>query len=303
MRLYRHTLSTLAAISALLNWSGSSLAHSGHTVWGAWTFDWEVRNDAGLGLRNLYFDGKLVAYKMSLPVIRVRYDGDQCGPYADRINWDNLVDISNCGGAKVCQESYSSGGRNWLEIGILARIGAYRLYDAYYLSHDGWITCRLWSRGLQCEVDHNHHPYWRFDFDIDGAASDQVFVYDSNRSSEGWGPGWHKYTTELNTVKNPSTNRMWFQRDSRTGDGVWVIPGPDGVSDSFAGVDVAPRRYHFAEDVAWAFGAWGEVGYLDYETIQEQDDITWYIAHLHHEEEDGEDQWHWAGPWLKVSRP
>lgn len=277
------------------------MAHSGHTVWGGWTFDWEVKDNAGIALRNVYFNNELVFYKASLPVIRVRYD-HSCGPYQDRINWDKLVKISNCGNKKVCQKSYSSGGRNWLEVGVYARIGAYHIYQAWYLSHDGWIGPTMWSKGLQCNVDHDHHPYWRMDFDINGFTSDQVFVYDNNRPNEGWGPGWHKYPQEINDVKNPGTDRVWFARDNPTEHGVWVIPGPDGAADSFSNKDAGVRRYHYAEDQPWPFGAWGHLGYLNGEDVQEKDIILWYVAHLHHEAAEGSDQWHWVGPWLLVHR-
>jgi Copper amine oxidase, enzyme domain len=277
-------------------------AHSGHTVWGGWKLDWEVKDDAGIAIRNVTYNNELVIYKASMPVIRVRYTNDACGPYADRINWGNLLDISNCGGNKVCQKSYSANGKNWLELGVLAGIGSYRIYQVWYLSHDGGIRAAMWSRGLQCNVDHDHHPYWRMDFDINGFAADQVFVFDANRGDEGWGTGWHKYTNELNEVKNASTGRVWFVRDNPTGHGMWVIPGPDGTVDAFSTKDVAPRRYSGVEDEPWPFGASGHLGYDNGEDIQEKDVVLWYVAHLHHHAAEGSEQWHWAGPWLNVAR-
>ena len=273
-------------------------AQSGHTVWGAWTFDWEVVGGNGLALRNVSFNNKYMIYKANLPVIRVRYD-HSCGPYADRIDWSNLVPISNCGDQKLCQKSYSSGGRNWLEVAVYARIGAYHLYQAWYLSHDGWIRAQLWSKGLQCDVDHDHHPYWRIDFDVAGAPSDQIFVYDNNRPDEGWGPGWHKHTNELNETKNPATNRRWVVRDHPGGQLAWVIPdAADGVADWFSTKDAASRRYQGAEDQPWPFGGGGHLGYDNGEDIQEKDVVYWYVCHLHHHAAEGGDQWHTCGPWL-----
>lgn len=292
-----------AAAAALVAAALPALAHSGHTNWGPWRFDWEVRDDAGIAIRNVSYKDELVLYKASVPVIRVKYRNDACGPYADRINWDNLLNISNCGGGKVCQRSYASGGRNWLELGVLAGIGAYRIYQVWYLSDDGYIHAVLWSRGLHCDVDHDHHIYWRFDFDIKGAAGDQVFVFDNNRPDQGWGPGWHKHGAELNELKSPATQRVWFGRDSFSGHGLWFLPGSDdGTADGFSTKDAAPRRYHANEDEPWPFGASGHLGYLNGESLQEQDDLLWYVAHLHHEAAEGSSQWHSAGPWLKVER-
>ena len=291
----------LLCLSVLLAMAGPARAHSGHTNWGPWRFDWEVKDGAGLALRNVTFNNELVIWKASMPVIRVRYDRD-CGPYADRIDWGNLLEISNCDNAKVCQKSFASGGRNWLRIDVLAAIGSYRLNQIWFLSDDGYIQARLSSRGLQCDVDHDHHPYWRLDLDINGASSDQVFVFDNNRPNQGWGAGWLKYTSELNEVKNAGTGRVWFVRDSPTSHGMWILPGTDdGSADGFSSKDAAPRLYVGSEDEPWPFST-DHLGYLNGQNIAEKDVVFWYVAHLHHHAAEGGDQWHRAGPWLKVAR-
>lgn len=296
----------LAVLLCFLGCATTALAHAGHVNWGPWDFDWEVKDGAGLALRNVKFNNEEILYKASLPVIRVKYDVDGgdggCGPYADRIYWESLQDIPWCGGAKVCKQNYSSGGRDWLELGVLANIGEYRIYQVWYLSKDGWINPVVWSKGLQCTINHTHHPYWRLDFDVNGFPSDQLFVYASNRGNEGWGPGWHKYTNEQQDIKNPPVNQRWFARDNPTGHGVFVIPGAnDGTFDSFAPIDIAARLYHSNEDEPWPFNS-GDVGYNNGEDIQEKDDVLWYISHLHHMASSGPSVWHQAGPWLFVSR-
>ena len=140
------------------------------------------------------------------------------------------------------------------------------------------------------------------DFDINGYPSDQVFVYDNNRPDVGWGPGWHKYTNETNDAKNIATDRVWFVRDNPTGHGVWIIPGPDGAANSSSNKDVGARRYHGSEDEPWPFGAWGHLGYNNGEDIGEEDIVFWYVAHMHHEQEEGSGQWEWHGPWLFLER-
>jgi hypothetical protein len=297
-------ISRASFLVALCLSASVATAHAGHTDWGAWQFDWEVKDGAGLGLRNVRYKGEYVVYKASMPVIRVRYNGDECGPYADRITWESLVSIGGrCGGRKVCQYAYTSGGTDWLELAVYSRIGAYHLYQAYYFSADGWLMTRLFSKGLQCNVDHQHHPYWRFDFDVNGAGGDQVFVYDNNRPNEGWGSGWHKYTNETDDRKNPSTARVWFVRDGATGHGVWVLPGgDDGNSDNFSRLDVGARLYRYNQDEPWPFGAWGELGYGQQADIQEKDDVLWYVAHLGHSAAGGADHWHSVGANLRIFR-
>src|SRR5260370_41180633 len=79
----------------------ASVAHSGHVNWGPWDRDWEVKDSTGLAIRNVKYQNEEVIYKASLPVIRVKYDVDGmsggCGPYADQISWDFLVNIPFCG--------------------------------------------------------------------------------------------------------------------------------------------------------------------------------------------------------------
>jgi Copper amine oxidase, enzyme domain len=278
-------------------------AQSGHTNWNGWSFDWEVKDGAGLGIRNVSYNNELVLWKASMPVIRVHYANNACGPYADRIDTYNLKPISWCNNATVCQKSYVSGGHNMLEIGIEANIGQYDLYQVWYLSQDGWIGAHLFSRGLQCQIDHEHHPYWRMDFDINGFPNDQIFVFDNNRPNQGWGPGWMKFTNERNDVKNPPTGRVWFVRDNPTGHGVWVFPDDaNGPADTFSTKDIGARLYHYNEDEPWPFGATGHLGYDNNENIQEQDVVLWSVSHMHHQASQGSTVWHSSGPWMLVHR-
>lgn len=151
---------------------------------------------------------------------------------------------------------------------MYARIGEYHIYQMWLLSEDGEIHPVVQSRGLSCVTDHVHHPYWRLDFDVAGSGLDQAFVRNEGASDEGWGPGWHKYTNELNTFKNAGSQRVWFVRDQATGRGVWVIPGygyepikNDGDRDDFSDRDLAIRRAKPEEDGPWPFGARGELAF------------------------------------------
>jgi hypothetical protein len=281
-------------------------AHSGHKEWGGWKFDWAVEMNSGISLKNVRFNNELVLYRASVPVIRVKYYGGHNDvAYADMINWDNLLDISNCNNTKVCISTYSSGGKQWLEIGVLAAIGKYRLYQVWYLSNAGDIDARLWSKGLHHDDSHTHHAYFRFDFDINGSSNDQVFVRANYYGNEGWGNHWHKYTTEDKDFQDPDANpeQLYFVRDNANAHGVWIVPSQyDGYADQFSSGHIFNRTYKSAEDRSWEFGAWGELEYDNNESIQEKDVVVWYVPHLYHDHSDHGDQWHWAGPRLKVHR-
>lgn len=301
---------------------------AGHIDFEPWSLDWEIKDDTGLALRNVTFEHKKILAKASMPVIRVKYDKERhwwnpfslggsreatgrCGPFQDRLSWTNSVPISNCGDKKVCIQTYRHGDTTWLELGIYARIGEYHIYQAWYLSQDGEIHPLLHSRGLSCNTNHVHHPYWRFDFDIDGNGLDQAFRYDDGGREEGWGPGWHKYTNEVDDTKLPSTNRVWFVRDQPTGLGMWIIPGAvhsplteeATARDAFSDLDIAVRRNKRWEDEPWPFAARGELGYAEEaEGIQEQDIVFWYVGHLPHIAALGPTKWLTLGPTLRIQR-
>jgi Cu2+-containing amine oxidase len=46
---------------------------SEHVNWGRWSFDWEVRDNTGLSLRDVTYADEPVLAKVSMPVIRVKY--------------------------------------------------------------------------------------------------------------------------------------------------------------------------------------------------------------------------------------
>ncbi len=286
----------------ILGFAFPNVAQSGEISWGPWDFEWEIDDNSGLALKKVRYKNDGVLYRASMPVIRVKYDNNACGPWNDHINLPQLDIIPSCDNVKICERSFFSSGRNWLEIWVYATIGEYHLLQLWYLSDDGWIHPRLYSSGLQCQVNHDHHVYWRLDFDIRDHDDDQVFVFDNDRPDEGWGPGWHKYTNELNSTKNSATNRKWFVRDPPHGGGVWIIPGPDGVADAaFSNKDVAPRLWRKPEESPWPFPAETDGDFFNNgQNISEKDIVFWYIAHLSHDASEGKDHWGWVGPWIKV---
>ena len=65
------TLLLLGALAVPL--PGSADTSSEHVNWGRWSFDYEVRDNTGLALRQVTYDGELVLGKASMPVLRVKY--------------------------------------------------------------------------------------------------------------------------------------------------------------------------------------------------------------------------------------
>ena len=178
--------------------------HNWHMDWGEWGFDYGIYDGSGLELRNVTRKGVTILNQASLPTMRVEYDlfpHDECindggEPFSDILWWGNtlprhgrhatdtiapLATHTSWCGHKVCLRSYTVSDTQWLELGILASEGNYLIYQGWYLSDDGHIAARLFSKGEQCpNSSHRHHPYWRFDFDS-GPTSvfqrDEVDIY------------------------------------------------------------------------------------------------------------------------------
>ncbi len=271
-----------------------------------WTFNWTLADypDAeGIAITSAYFRGRQVFYKASLPSLRVQYSGP-CGPYKDPLNYNNAQPIP---ANKV--NIYTIG--FWGFLAVVAEayhtIGAYKLTERWYFWNDGTIAPRLFSAGLQCNYNHRHHAYWRFDFDIDGAGNDLALEYNTTTPDLGWGPGWHTKQQEIVRLKNPATRRCWaILNKGGSYPGYMIIPGPnDTTADAFATGDLWVLRYHGAEDQHGRQGSATDDGMaplLNWEPTDGQDLVLWYCAHLNHEAADGAAEVHSVGPNLMPFR-
>lgn len=299
---------------------------NGHLSWDSWCFDYLVSHTEGLALLNGYHDGRKVFKKLSLPVIRVKYvkDGsgthaapDGCGPYADHVQWltaeslrarwsEHRGDPHHLVRIKRCQNKYvgistfevrsDAGDSRWLEIGVYARIGEYHIYQVYYLS-DRLVCPRVFSRGLQCNLEHVHHAYWRFDLDVDGDAPQRVMVVRDELA------GYFDLEGAYHMDGDPTTR--WAVENLRTRSRVWIFPDDTppgdevGRTDAFCVLDANIRKYRPSEDIAWPFHT-GEIDFRPQDNPDGSDVVLWFVSHLRHVPEDGADPWHAVGPTLLV---
>jgi Cu2+-containing amine oxidase len=283
------------------------MSTSGSVVWPSpaeplWRFNWSLADspDAeGIVISSAYYRDHQVFYKASLPSLRVQYNGP-CGPYKDPLNYNNSQTTTRCPAVRVCVYSYISNGLRGLGVESYHRIGSYRLTHRWVFWEDGQVYPRLYSAGLQCNYDHRHHVYWRFDFDMDGAANDLVLEYNTYTGNIGWGNGWHPKTNEITRVKNPSSRRSWAVMDKATGRGYHILPGPnDGTADAFSNNDLWVLRYRGSEDQHGRLGSASSDDLqplVNGEVVDGQDVVVWYCGHLVHQSEGGGDEWHHAGP-------
>lgn len=279
--------------------AGTASAEEGIVDWGGWKFSYSTRNAAGLELSNVTFGDRKILRKVSFPVMRVEYDNDVCGPYADILWTNSYVPIEldppydSCNGSGLCARTYTQDGNEYLEVGVNAELGEYDIYQTYIFSPEGFFDSFVFSRGLQCEADHRHHAHWLFDFDIDGNDSDQVLKNSGNLQ-----------TSEFNDRK--ASTSYWTIQDPDSGLRVELNPGTyDGFTDDFSQWDVAVRKRHQGEANGWRLGARGEIGdnYNNSESIDRQDIVLWYISHLDHKALEGSTKWHSSGPRIQVINP
>jgi hypothetical protein len=272
--------------------------------WPLWRLSWGLADSPdqeGIAITQAYFKGHQVFYKASLPSLRVQYSGP-CGPYKDPLSYSNARLTWPWSTGRVRTYTIWGGWMLGLVVEAYHTIGNYRLTERWIFWQDGQVYARLYSAGLQCNYDHRHHVYWRFDFDVDGASSDAVFEFNTTTPNLGWGPGWHEKTFEISRVKNPATQRCWAVMDTGSTRGYFVFPGAnDGTADSFSTRDLWVMRYHADEDRHGNQGSSyddGLAGYLNGEPVNGEDVVVWYAAHLAHEAAGGGDEWHSCGPSL-----
>jgi hypothetical protein len=273
-------------------------AGAAEVTWRDWTFEYEMGSDVtGLSLIDVTYQGRSLVAKLNFPVMRVFYAGDACGPFADRLGGAHTWPIPWAGNALIAQREFTLDGETWYEIGIRDMIGDYDMYQVYYLSAGGILDAHIYSRGLECVVNHVHYPNWRIDFALDGDADDQVL--------RDPGTGFAVLPAELDAPAASAVNHAWRVRDAVTGLHVDVLPGfadftiPDGSSQlpvtGYANHTVFARRYRETEDGGWTYGAATQVPFGNGEDIDGEDVVLWYEGYLPHTAAEGEDLWHSTG--------
>jgi hypothetical protein len=259
-----------------------------------WTFDWDLLDGAteAIAFRDVRFRGRKVLHKASVPMIRVHYESSH-GPYKDPLGILNIQ-----GPVKVYE--HNQGGFRHLVVESYHRWGRYHLLNRWFFRHDGLILPQLLSAGLQHPSTHQHHVYWRFDFDIDGASNNLALAHMNVGGDWGYGPGWMPLPTETWQVTISAS--AWAVLNKQTTLGYLIERGPnDKPSDAFEPADMYVVAYHGSEDLQGRLGTPYEAQiftHINNENIDGKDLVFWYVAHLHHHYPGPADEWHACGPLL-----
>lgn len=282
---------------------------------------------SGVELRQVRYRGRLVLWQAHVPILNVLYDDGVT--YRDWQNQEtqfHAVGSDPVGpGWRVCSgppatilESGTDVGNFqgvafWYDDGELQIVsemqaGWYRYISEWRLRDDGTIQPRFGFAGTRnprtC-MRHQHHVYWRLDFDIEGGGRD---VVEQRGLILPWQPVWHRIVRETKRIRSPFA-REWRVLDADSGRGYRITPGAaDSSADAYGVADLWFLRYRGTElddGVAVVGGPASATQvkldqYLTGESIDRTDVVVWYAGHfLHDEEHPSPHQGHVVGPELR----
>jgi Cu2+-containing amine oxidase len=182
--------------------------------------------------------------------------------------------------------------------------GWYRYIQEWRFHVDGTIRPRFKftavSNSCVCNV-HNHHCYWRFDFDIGTPSNNLVEEYNNPPLFSGM--YWHKKIYEIKRNRDYGRNRKWRVMNTQSGETYEIRPGPtDGIADEYGRGDLWVLRYHPTEidDGGSGIGTAADIDkFVNGELVENQDVVVWYGAHFRHDvHEQGIAECHEVGPTL-----
>ncbi len=286
-------------------------------------------NASGIELRNVRFRDRTVLQQAHMPILNVNYEGDTCGPYRDWL-WREWcfnvpgIDIPGTEGFRMCPpgelpqtvlDGNEVDGGNFVGVAVYetadgalgltsqCSAGWYRYVMDWFFYPDGKLLPRMRFGGVQnacvCNI-HNHHAFWRFDFDVLGSK---------NILEEKVGEVWQPIKRETTRFRRDDNGPIWRVRNYQAKTGYEIISGEmDGKGDLFSG----PDYYAFA----WA-GKGKQVDdgrtlvsdaradikrFANRANIYKQDLVVWYSAHFRHtvsESGRDDDHSHSYGPVLQ----
>lgn len=267
---------------------------------------------SGIELRNVTYRGKSVLKRGHVPVLNVQYPGGQCGPYRD---WqyqegqfqtpagstDPAPGIRMCPSPATTELETGNDTGNFRGVAIYSQnnetvlvteleAGWYRYIMEWRLGNDGTIRPRFGfgatDNSCVCFL-HNHHVYWRFDFDTVN-TNNNVFVIQQGK----------KWLSPLLVEAKISRNQggSIFVQNGNGLDGYLLRPSAsDGGVDAFGVGDMWVLQYKgtgatpFELQLDDGFNqttspnAFIQIDpFVNGESVAYQDVVVWYGAHFVH---------------------
>lgn len=270
---------------------------------------------SGIDLREISYRGRRVLHRAHIPVLSVDYDENACGPFRDVVNhesafaaegtkvadgflrvtkipetiFETKIDLGNFWGVAIFEDG------DQLVLATELAAAWYRYANEYRFGMDGTIrpifkfdavhnscTCRA----------HDHHVYWRFDFDLDG-PDNSLHVLANGQ--------WSPVAKEAKFTRGPATAQAWRVSNPTRGTAYEIRPGPhDGTANRFGSGDAWVLHYRGGEIDDSRLGKSKDVKldrFVTGESVQSKDLVFWYGGHVRHAP-DGNELPHFAGPVL-----
>jgi hypothetical protein len=273
---------------------------------------------SGIEVRDVKFKGKSVLKRGHAPVLNVQYTPQTCGPYRDWQWQEDMFQAPDAGSQDVAPgirvlasgqfattalESGNDTG-NFRGVAIYfqnneavlvseMQAGWYRYIMEWRFANDGTIRPRYGfgatKNNCVCNV-HNHHIYWRFDFDI-VQPNNKVFQIERGRKF------MRPLATEATLLRNYQTNRGLVVQNANGDEAYQLTPNlSDGVTDTFGVSDLWVLRYKLVvggtplqNEIDDGFNqttsqnAFIQINpFLNNESVDNQDVVVWYGAHFIH---------------------
>lgn len=269
-------------------------------------------NGSGVELRRVAYRGKPVLRRAHVPILNVRYRNDACGPYRDWQYEEGMLEARGTDiapgfrrcptPARTVLESGNDRG-NFLGVAVYERgeelvlvsemeAGWYRYVSQWRLHPNGTIRPRFGFGAVTstcvCET-HNHHVYWRLDFDVVSPAHNSVEEF--NDPPVAGTSRWRTLRHEVRRSRNADRERRWRVVNTAGGEMVTLTPGRhDGHADPFGVGDLwALRRRNGQLDDGQGFTSDPHDArahldrFVNGEAIRDTNVVLWYAAHFSHD--------------------
>ncbi len=278
---------------------------------------------SGIELRDVKYKGKSVMKRGHAPVLNVEYPSGVCGPYRDWQYAEGFFDAPAAGATdpapgirilaagQIAQTALDSGidMGNFQGVAIYTQnnetvmvsemnAGWYRYIMEWRFANDGTIRPRYGfgatNNSCVCSV-HNHHVYWRFDFDI-VSPTNKVFQVERGRKF------LQPILTELTRLKSLQTNRSILVQNSTGDEAYMLVPNKtDGDADNYGRSDLWVLKYKNVNGGTNVQNeiddGWASIGgtctttdgscinidkFINNESVAGEDVVVWYGAHFVH---------------------
>lgn len=263
---------------------------------------------SGIEVQNVNYRGQRVLTRGHAPILNVQYERNLCGPYRDwnyqedmfTANGIYVVGDATTGGIMLCTsppltilESGIDNGnfrgvavydtREEVRLVTEMQAGWYRYLMEWTFTDGGVIRPRYGfgstSNGCVCNV-HNHHVYWRFDFDVVGM---------SNIVTEKSPAGSSKIEFEAMRPRLFGSDQTWTVQNNANPASCTLIPGAhDSNYDKYGKGDVwilFNKPGELDDGVNCAQGCATQINldpFVNGESVLNADLVIWYGAHFNH---------------------